>query len=107
MKKIIYNVTVKIDQAIEKEWLEWMQEKHIPDVMKTNCFESYTLSSVYGDQDEHGITFSIQYIAPDSDTLQKYFDEFATDLQKEHSDKYKGRYGAFRTMLNVIKQSNN
>lgn len=107
MKKIIYNVTIKIDKAIENEWLEWMQSKHIPDVMKTQCFETYTLSSVRGDEDEHGVTFSIQYLAPDSETLQRYFDEHASDLQKEHSEKYKGRFGAFRTMLNVIKQFNN
>ncbi len=105
--KIIYNVTIKIDQAIENDWLKWMQEEHIPKVMHTNCFESYTLSAIRGDEDEHGVTFSIQYLAPNADMLQDYFDIHASELQKEHSEKYKGRFGAFRTLLNVIKQSNN
>ena len=32
---IIYNVTVGVDKSIEADWLAWMKEVHIPDVIKT------------------------------------------------------------------------
>ena len=35
---IIYNVTVSIDKEIEKQWLDWMKNTHIPDVMNTALF---------------------------------------------------------------------
>jgi hypothetical protein len=37
---ILYNVTVSIDESVEKEWLQWMKEVHIPDVMNTGLFVS-------------------------------------------------------------------
>ena len=35
---IIYNVTVNIDESIHEEWLLWMKNVHIPDVMETGHF---------------------------------------------------------------------
>ena len=35
---IIYNVTCHMDLALAEEWLRWMQEIHIPEVMATGCF---------------------------------------------------------------------
>ena len=29
----IYNVTVNIDESIAQEWLTWMQESHIPEML--------------------------------------------------------------------------
>ena len=36
---IVYNVTVKIEKDIHDDWLAWMKETHIPEVLKTNLFE--------------------------------------------------------------------
>ena len=35
---IVYNVTVNIDKNIVDDWLTWMKEIHIPEVMKTGFF---------------------------------------------------------------------
>ena len=35
---IIYNVTVNVDEDVLSQWLRWMSENHIPDVMKTGLF---------------------------------------------------------------------
>ena len=37
----IYNVTIKLEHSIHEEWVRWMKEKHIPEVMKTACFTDY------------------------------------------------------------------
>ena len=97
--KLLYNVTVKIDSEIHQEWLDWMCLKHIPDVMATGCFETYKLTRILEDEDEHGIGFAIQYIAPNREVFQLYQDEFAQNLQNEHSVRYNGRYVAFRTLM--------
>lgn len=99
--KILYNVTVKIETAIAPEWLDWMKNVHIPDVMATGCFESYKLTRILGDDDEHGTGFAIQYVAGDMDLFRHYQDNFAPGLQAHHSSRYADRYVAFRTLMAI------
>ena len=35
---IIYNVTVNVEAEIHNDWISWMKEVHIPDVMNTGYF---------------------------------------------------------------------
>jgi hypothetical protein len=58
---IIYNVTVKIDTAYHEEWLKWMKETHIPDVMRTGCFTENRMLKVLTGDEPDGSTYSIQY----------------------------------------------
>jgi hypothetical protein len=98
---IIYNVTINIEHDVHDEWLNWMKNQHIPDVMETRCFLENKLCKVLVDE-EQGITYSIQYTAPDMESLEKYQREFAPRLQKEHSDRFANKFVAFRTLLEVI-----
>ncbi len=98
---ILYNVTVNIDDSVHDEWLGWMKRKHIPDVMDTGLFIENKICRVLGD-DPSGTTYSIQYLCSSMTVFNEYQNNFATDLQKEHSDKYEGKYVAFRTLLEVI-----
>jgi len=99
--KILYNVTVKVDEVIHLDWLAWMKQKHIPEVMQTGCFESYRIMRILGDDNEHGVTFAMQYICPDMEAFQTYQKEFARNLQQDHADTFKDRYAAFRTLMQI------
>lgn len=35
---IVYNVTTKVELSIAEEWLTWLKDEHIPDLIKTGCF---------------------------------------------------------------------
>lgn len=98
---IIYNVTVKIDINHHDEWLEWMRTKHIPDVMDTGCFEYHRIHKVLVD-DQDGVNYAIQYGCKDMDRLNEYQEKHAPELQKEHSERYKDKFVAFRTLLEVV-----
>jgi hypothetical protein len=37
---IVYNVTINLDHDIHDEWVKWMKEKHLHDVMATGMFTS-------------------------------------------------------------------
>ena len=100
--KILYSVTVKIDLDVEKDWLNWMKNTHIPDVMDTNMFLSYRMYRVLGQDESDGITYSIQYVCQDMKTLHKYTITQGQKLQAEHSSRYKNKYVAFRTMLEIL-----
>ena len=100
---ILYNVTVSIDPAIADEWLEWMRQKHIPDVMATGCFLESRISRVHGEE-EGGITYAVSYVAPHQSAMDTYQKDFAPGLQAEHTEKYQGRFAAFRTFLHIIEE---
>ena len=102
---ISYNVTVKIDHGVHEDWYGWMTEHHIPDVMATGLFLEYRMSRILGLEDDDGYTYTIQYYLEDMDKLQEYQDEQATKLQSEHSERYKDRFGAFRTLMVIVDRS--
>ncbi len=99
---ILYNVTIKIEHELHDDWLEWMRQVHIPDVMATGLFETYRLCKVLGDDDAHGITYAIQYACTDLETFMQYQQQHAPRLQAEHNARYRDRYVAFRTLLEVL-----
>lgn len=94
----IYNVTANVEESIHNEWLKWMKEVHIPDVMATNMFLSNTMFEVLVDH-EQGFTYSIQYGFKDMETLKLYQEVFAPKLQAEHKEKFGSQVLAFRTLL--------
>lgn len=98
---IVYNVTVKVDNEVHDDWFKWMKEQHIPDVMKTGLFASNNMMKVLVD-DEDGVTYSIQYRTTSWENLKEYQDKHATGLQKEHTEKYAGKFVAFRTLLEEV-----
>jgi hypothetical protein len=97
----IYNVTVNVSDDIHTEWLKWMKETHIPDVMKTGCFIDSQLVKVLYVEDE-GHTYSVQYKFLEMSDIEKYQKEFAAGLQAETKLKFENKYTAFRTLLQII-----
>jgi uncharacterized protein DUF4286 len=100
---IIYNVTVNINNSVHDEWLQWMQLVHIPDVMITGLFIENRIYKVLADEDSDGTTYSIQYVCNSMKEYEQYRDVFAPALQAQHANRYKDKFVAFRTLLEVIK----
>ena len=96
----IYNVTINMDAAITKEWLDWMKNKHIPDVLNTGCFIENKILKVLSDDD--GATYSVQYTFKTMEDFETYKTKHAQGLQKEHAEKFNGKFAAFRTLLQIV-----
>ena len=101
---IIYNVTVNIEESVEKEWLAWMKKTHIPEVINTGMFESAKMSKILLEEQMGGVTYSIQYSCENKSKLDQYKEKFAPQLQQEHTKKFQGKFVAFRTLLEVISE---
>lgn len=98
--QVIYNVTVSVDIHVSDEWLTWMKEVHIPDVMKTGIFLESKISRVLAEE-EGGVTWAIQYLCPNMEAYERYQSEFASTLQADHTRLYGKHTAAFRTLLEV------
>ncbi|MCC6369832.1 MAG: DUF4286 family protein [Bacteroidia bacterium] len=97
----IYNVTVNVSADYCSDWLQWMKEKHIADVMKTGCFVDSRILKVLFVEDL-GNTYSVQYTFLEMADIERYQKQFAPALQAEHKARYGENYTAFRTVLEIV-----
>jgi hypothetical protein len=97
---IVYSVTVNIEDDVHDEWLAWMKETHIPDVMNTGIFVQHRfLKLITYNPEVTGQSYNIQYDCESMKDLHNYQTNHAPELQKEHTAKFEGKFVAFRTLL--------
>ena len=97
----IYNVTINVDHATHDEWYAWMRDVHIPEVMKTGFFTEYRMLKVLNVEDE-GTTYSVQYTFLNMSDMEEYKQKHSQALQKQTMDKFKDKFVAFRTLLEIV-----
>ena len=98
---ILYNVTVNIDDAVHDDWVQWMREIHIPEVLATGLFIENRFCKIEAFE-QGGKSYSVQYLSKSREDYERYQNEFAADLQAKHIQRYNGKFAAFRTVLEVI-----
>lgn len=100
----IYNVTTNIEASVHDEWLQWMQQTHIPDVLATGKFLNAKMSKVLIEEDMGGVTYSVQFMTVDKETLHKYYSEDAARLRDAALNRFPNKFVSFRTELEVISE---
>ena len=101
---IIYNVTTNIHESVHNQWLDWMQNKHIPEILATKKFSSARIVKVLIEEEMGGTTYSIQYTTDSKATLQKYYDEDAPAFREEGLQLFGDKMLAFRTELELVSE---
>ena len=101
---ILYNVTINIHDSVHDQWMQWMQEKHIGDVLATGKFSAARMVKVLVEEEMGGTTYSIQYTTDSKETLQRYYDEDAPRLREEGLQLFGDKMLAFRTELELISE---
>ena len=101
---ILYYVTINIHESVHNQWMQWMQEKHINEVLATGKFSAARMVKVLVEEEMGGITYSIQYTTDSKETLQRYYDEDAPRLREEGLQLFGDKMLAFRTELELISE---
>jgi hypothetical protein len=99
---IVYNTTIKIDPLIEKEWVDWQKNEHIPELMATGLFSDCKFFRLLEQDETEGITYVIQYFSSSIDNYKKYIDEFATLLNERSFAKWGEQYISFQTVMKIV-----
>jgi hypothetical protein len=100
---IAYNVTINVHDSIQENWVKWMKETHLPQVMATGMFTSHAMFKLLSRQeDEEGTTYVIQYFANSEADYERYKNEFAPALQAETQKLFAGKFHAFRTLMERV-----
>lgn len=98
----IYNVTIKVAAKISEEWVNWLQQEHIPEVMATGCFSDFTILRLLEIDDAEGPTFAIQYKAESKSSYNQYVEKYAHGLRQKSFDKWGDQFIAFRSIMQIV-----
>ena len=96
---IIYNVTVKVDNSIAGEWVKWMKEEHLADVVNTGCFFDSRLCYLLEQDEKEGKTYVAQYFCENMEQYNTYISEHAQKMRDEGFKRFGNKFIAFRTLM--------
>lgn len=99
---IIYNVTIKVHESIKAQWLQWLKEEHIPDVINTGCFSHAVVMRLIEVDDTEGPTYAVQYHAQSKGLYNNYIENHASQMRQKGYDKWGDKFIAFRTVMQVV-----
>ncbi|MGB4846171.1 MAG: DUF4286 family protein [Ferruginibacter sp.] len=99
---IIYNVTIKVHHSISTEWLQWLKEEHIPDVIKTGCFTNAVILRLLEVDDSEGPTYAVQYHAESKGLYNNYIENHAAQMRQKGYDRWADKFIAFRSVMQVV-----
>ena len=98
---IIYNVTTIIEEDIHDQYIQFMKNIYMPEVMATGKFVSCSLLKLTEPINE-GITYCAQYITDDAEKLADYRTNYSPKLQDDFQQKFANKFVAFRSVLEEI-----
>ena len=98
----IYNVTTHVSHSIKELWVEWMQQKHIPEIMGKDCFIKYQFVELLEVDQSEGMTYAVQFYAESKALYNKYIEIHAPALREDSLKTWGNKVIAFRSLMKVI-----
>jgi len=102
--KLLINDTVSITPDQSDQWLSWMKSTVIPLIKNDQSIESFRLTKIKGESDENGVTYACQFICSDEENYSGFINNFDPKLQREQLNRFRGNFGSFRSILEVLEE---
>ncbi|MCC9135831.1 DUF4286 family protein [Pontibacter silvestris] len=99
---ILYNITVSIENSVAEEWLQWVKEVHIPEVMSTGFFLRNQVARLLNEIENGGTTYALQYTCRNLQDLQEYQNEHEPEILAKQIERYPNKLVYFASMLEVV-----
>lgn len=99
---ILYNVTIKINHEAEQDWLQWMKEEHMPELMNTGLFADAKLFRLLDVDDSEGVTYAAQYFCSTLEDYDNYISEHAAEMREKGLKRFGDKFIAFRTVMQQV-----
>lgn len=98
---ILHNITSQVVPEVESEWMEWMQNTHIPNVLASGCFTQATLLKVHADTPDFK-AYAVQYTAASKSDLERFLTSVAPELTQQIKAVFGENVLHFSTQLELI-----
>lgn len=95
---LTYQVKIKVDKAIEGQWLQWMKSSHVPDVIGTGLIRSFQiLKSTTESQLYH-----FHYHFNSLEDYRHYEKHYAPKLKAHPQEKFPNQFESERDLWNWV-----
>ena len=74
---IVYSISIIVDLKLVERFEDFMRDTHIPDLLKTGCFESAEFDKISKGK------YRATYFAKTQEDLERYLKFEAADLRKD------------------------
>lgn len=98
----VYNITTNIQESSEENWLAWMQQTYIPEMLETGKFLSAKMCKVLVEEDMGGVTYSVQYMVETKEALESFYEENSVNMKNKMNSKFAGQFVYFETEMKLI-----
>lgn len=98
----IYNVTTQVKEYIKVEWLEWMRDDFIPEMIATELFSHYRIVKILDIDESDGPTYAIQYFTDNRAKYDQFVQIYSDKLSQKAIEKWKDKIFSFRSFMEVI-----
>jgi hypothetical protein len=99
---IIYNITTKVHSAIAKEWLQWLKDIHLKEILDTGCFKDFKIVKLLEMDEEEGPTYALQLYADSKAIYNQYVENSAGKMRQAAFDKWGDKFISIRTVMQVV-----
>lgn len=99
---IIYNVTIKVDWSIHEDWLQWMKQEHIPDMLSSKHFHTYQMVRLLQVDETDGPTYAVQYYAHSLQDYNRYLADLSKAQRQKGLDQWENKFVAYPTIMQVV-----
>ncbi|MBN7809747.1 DUF4286 family protein [Algoriphagus sp. H41] len=99
---ILYNITINVTPDIEEDFISWMRDTHIPEVLSTGIFSEHKFFRLLHESEDGSTNYCIQYFTNSMEQMMEYEKKHAALLRAKTQERYRDKAVAFRTLLESI-----
>jgi len=99
----VYSITSIVKKEAEDEWLSWMKDSHIPEILRTGYFNNHKFYKVrIPTNSSNEVTYFSHYECESIDQYISYAEKEAPRLQAEVHAKFLGKVTSARMVMESI-----
>lgn len=99
---LVFNTTYHIEEKSKKNFLIWIEEYYIPQVLKSDLLKNPKMMKVLSNQEDSTSTYSLQWEVEDSKVLHTWYSQYGAEINKEMTSIFKDDVIGFPTLLEVV-----
>ncbi|MRS62319.1 DUF4286 family protein [Larkinella terrae] len=99
---VLYNLTINIDKATEREWLNWMRFELVPQFMETGLPLAVKILRLLTEVENGGETYTFQFSFKGRIDYFRFNKLHADELLGKLQQQYSNQYVLFQSLLEEV-----
>lgn len=91
-----------MDWSIHDEWLLWMKNGHIDELLGTGFFFEYRMVRILEIDETDGPTYAVQYFANSINEYYRFVEQQLPIITQKEILKWGGNFVSFSTIMEVV-----